>query len=413
MGNISYFCIVKRFRSFLRTLLLIIFLLLTNSNSIASAQDTGLASMDSVEISLLTCQPRQNVYSLYGHTAIRIENRSMGYDLVVNYGLFNFKKPFFVLRFVFGLTDYEMGIESFADFQYEYGRVGCGVKQQVLRLSREDKMAILQAIDVNYRPENRVYRYNYFYDNCTTRARDILLRNMKSGKVMYASKAKDTTFRKMIHQYNGDHLWARAGNDLLLGVKADAPTSFSDQQFLPFNLSADFAKAKVVVDGKSFPLVTRTFWAIAPGTEAGADGGGFPLDPAACALLLLVVVLAVCAIDHWRKKISWGFDLILLLADGIAGLILLAMVFSEHPTVSLNLQILLLNPLWIVFLYPTIRSIRRRTPNRWLTIWPIFIVAFYLGAFFQSYAEGMHLLAFSLLVRTLFVTSEMNKNTTK
>ena len=117
MGNISYFCIVKRFRSFLRTLLLIIFLLLTNSNSIASAQDTGLASMDSVEISLLTCQPRQNVYSLYGHTAIRIENRSTGYDLVVNYGLFNFKKPFFVLRFVFGLTDYEMGIESFADFQ--------------------------------------------------------------------------------------------------------------------------------------------------------------------------------------------------------------------------------------------------------------------------------------------------------
>lgn len=167
MGNISYFCIVKRFRSLLRYIAPIIFLLLTYCNSMSAQQDSSLLQkMDSVEISLLTCQPRQSVYSLYGHTAIRIQNHcsdaGMGADLAVNYGMFSFSKPYFVLRFVFGLTDYEIGIETFQEFCPEYERVGCGVLQQQLNLNREEKLALLQAIDENYRPENRVYRYNYF-----------------------------------------------------------------------------------------------------------------------------------------------------------------------------------------------------------------------------------------------------------
>ena len=139
---------------------------------------------DSIEISLLTCGPRQQVYSLYGHTAIRFQDKQTGRDIAINYGVFSFDQPFFVLRFVFGLTDYEMGIAPFDIFEWEYGPTGCGVRQQVLNLTAQEKMAIAQAVDRNMEPQNRVYRYNFFYDNCTTRARDIIANNL-NGRIVY------------------------------------------------------------------------------------------------------------------------------------------------------------------------------------------------------------------------------------
>ena len=415
MGNISYFCIVKRFKSLLRYIAPFIFLLLTYCNRTYAQQDSILLQkMDSVEISLLTCQPRQNVYSLYGHTAIRIQNHcsdaGMGADIAVNYGMFSFRKPYFVLRFVFGLTDYEIGIETFDEFRPEYERVGCGVLQQELNLNRDEKLALLQAIDENYRPENRVYRDNFFYDNGTTRARDIIIRCIK-GTVKYPSDDKKSSFREMIHGYNSDHPWARFGNDLLLGVKADLATNQEQQQFLPKNLSDDFANAVIVdSDGTVRRLVTSTTWALQPGTQTVKSE--FPLSPTSCATILSVLILSVCVADWKRKRISVWFDTLLLAADGLAGIILFAMLFSQHPTVSLNLQIFLLNPLNIVFLYPTIRDMRKSKANKWLTIWLICICLFFAGTILQHYADGMLIVASSLLVRTLLIKKITNAQTT-
>ncbi len=410
MGNISYFCIVKRFGSFLRYNALIIFLLLTFCGRMSASQDSVLLQkMDSVDISLLTCQPRQKIYSLYGHTAIRIEDRSTGNDWAVNYGLFSFDKPFFVLRFVFGLTDYEMGIECFSDFRREYERDGCGVWQQVISLSREDKLAIMEAIDTNYRPENRVYRYNYFYDNCTTRARDIIIRCM-SGDVVYGnySNGGKATFRSLTHIYNVEHPWARFGNDLLLGVKADMPIKPGQEQFLPLILSKELDSATVKTgDGSSRPLVTQAFWAIEPGAQS--VGENFPLSPRDCMAIIAAVTLLFCLVDLKRGRISWGYDATMMLLTGLAGLILLAMVFSQHPTVSLNLQILLLNPLALVFLYPAMRHLRKGQRSLWLTIWLIFICLFLAGSIFQHYAEGMWLLASSLLTRDVCILHIIRK----
>ena len=114
--------------------------------------------MDSVEISLLTCRPRQNVYSLYGHTAIRVQDKQNQLDIAVNYGMFSFEKPFFILRFVFGLTDYSMDIEDFEAFRIYYATRGAGVRQQALNLTKDEKKAIIAAIIKNYEPQNRVYR---------------------------------------------------------------------------------------------------------------------------------------------------------------------------------------------------------------------------------------------------------------
>ena len=178
----------------------------TEADSLANAR------LDDTEISLLTCSPHQNVYSLYGHTAIRVRNATSGEDLVVNYGMFDFEQPHFVARFVFGLTDYSMGMTSFGQFYQEYRYYGSSVTQQTLNLRREEKRRILEALARN--AQSPIYRYNYFHDNCTTRARDMLTQHL-DGEVRYAGGADSTaTFRSMIHDCNAEHPWARFGISL-------------------------------------------------------------------------------------------------------------------------------------------------------------------------------------------------------
>lgn len=356
--------------------------------------------------------PRPYVYSLYGHTAIRYENLTQGIDIAINYGIFSYSKPYFVLRFVFGLTDYEMGIEYFEDFKAQYERSGCGVIQQTLNLTDKEKAAIAKAIDKNYLPENRVYRYNYFYDNCTTRARDIILDNI-NGKVVFENEANPyPSFRELIHQYNERHRWARFGNDLLLGVKADCPTTFGEQQFLPKNLSKDISHAVIYdKDGSKRKFVESETWVLPATSDSGSDS--FPVSPIVCLGVLAALVVAITTIEAMRKANYWLTDTIMMFLTGACGLILFAMIFSQHPTVSLNLQILLLNPLNLVFLWSTSKKIKKGQPCKWQKAWTVLIILFLLGGIIQSYAEGIYFVALSLLYRNIMKIRQTANTTYK
>lgn len=126
----------------------------------AAAQEQARRT-DSIEVSLLTCAPGNELYSLYGHTALRYHDLRTGEDWTFNYGVFSFRKPFFALRFVFGQTDYELGVMPFNAFREEYRREGRAVTEQVLNLSADEKRRLYDALADNYRPENRTYRYNF------------------------------------------------------------------------------------------------------------------------------------------------------------------------------------------------------------------------------------------------------------
>ena len=390
---------MKMTRAIFYTIILSLFFLNVNDIHASVGINNTDRALDSVEVSLLTCSPHDEIYSLYGHTAIRFQDKKQGLDLAVNYGVFSFKKPYFVLRFVFGLTDYEMGIQNFEDFCMEYRYYGAKVTEQVLNLTPEEKLAVYETLQKNSLPENRIYRYNYFYNNCTTKARDVLLGNIR-GKVIFNNKVDDSmSFRKLIHQYNGDHPWARFGNDLLLGVKADAKTTRGEQEFLPANLMTDFSHAVIVRGKTSVPLVKKTD-TVVDETVQGEGSTGFCPTPTMCFVILLVVSLAVSIVERMTGKLFWGFDAIVVSLCGIAGLILLAMVFSMHPTVSLNLQILILNPLFLYGAYSLLRN--RKDMKRYKKTWNIlaaFVVAACFCAIFQQFAEGMIILALSLLLR--------------
>ncbi len=382
----------------------------------AKAQNTDsmmISIMDSVEISLLTCSPHEAIYSLYGHTAIRINDQRNGEDLAVNYGLFSFEKPHFVLRFLFGLTDYEMGIEPFEAFCRQYRYYGSSVTQQVLNLTNEEKWNIVKAVNINYMPENSVYRYNYFYDNCTTRAVDMLTTHLADAHVVFEGEhQKYPSFREMVHGCLPHHPWNRFGNDMLLGVKADCKTTLREHQFLPANAMDDFRHAMIVgQDGSNRPLVLREEIVVPEGTQDVWKD--FPLSPKDVFLIVLAITVLITLLEAYTKKVLWGYDALLMILCGLAGIVLFLMLFSQHPTVRVNLLLLLLNPLPLFFIWRMIRRVRKRLPDRQYAGWIILICLFFIGGIWQRYAEGIFLLASSLLIRNVWCLLRQRKYTTR
>lgn len=398
MKNIAYFCIVKKLNIFLYRLLLTFILLYISKIAIGNTTNYAETPADSIRVSLLTCSPHDEIYSLYGHTAIRYEDKASKTDIVVNYGMFSFKKPFFVARFVLGLTDYEMGIQDFNDFCYEYQYFGSQVTQQEINLTPEEKGQLLKALQDNY-ANARVYRYNYFYNNCTTKARDIILKSI-NGKIEYKNAIdKSVSFRDLIHGCNANYSWASFGNDLLLGFKADMQTTREEQQFLPDNLMRDFGQAKIVsADGSARPLVKNTEIIVKGNDHAIA--GKTKVTPQFVFITLLLVIAAIVVAEFKTKKRFLWVDISLLLASGLAGLILFVMLFSEHPTTSTNLQIFILCPLnlyWAIYIIKNKRN-ERKLRKAW-TFLSIMLCIGLSGRLIQVYAEGMPLLALSLLLK--------------
>ena len=343
------------------------------------------AEADSVRISLMTCSPGSEIYALFGHTAIRVEVPSRKIDWVYNYGMFSFNTPNFILRFVTGETDYQLGIIPYPYFEAEYAGRGSYVVQQELNLLPDEKARLVEILETNYLPENRTYRYNYFYDNCTTRPRDLIVGSLSHNDYPVTVPTQ-TTYREEIHKWNEHHRWARFGNDLLLGVKSDVPLTSREAEFLPDNLRKSFDK---------WDRVYGTHYLLAPQAEVNDDEG---LTPLACAIIVAVLIVGLTVIGYFRKWSLLWLDSTLMVLVGLPGIILFAMLFSQHPTVNCNFQLLLLNPLalWGAFLLWQ-KKWRRKVAWVWLAC----ILICILGSIWQRYAEGIIVLAFALLIRCI------------
>ncbi len=370
----------------------LLYIVLTFILSVVNAT-AGVQSMrnpDSVQISLLTCSPGKEVWAQYGHTAIRYYDKESGEDLAINYGIFSLDQTYFIPRFVLGMTDYRMGVQPMDMFLAQYSYEGRGVVEQVLNLSAEDKEVIYKALQENMKPENVVYRYNYFFDNCTTRARDMLVNHLH-GKVVYPPAEEDATFRSMIHKWNNKYEWSQFGEDLLLGVNADRKTTKSEQQFLPENLRNDFDKAAY----KGNPLVKETNVLLDAETEVAEPA--FPLSPQSIALIFAAISLVMMLFSYRRQQVYWAWDLALMLTSGLMGIIFFVMIFSQHPCVSLNFILLFFNPLPLFFLYNTIK----KKKVIWWKIWGVLIILGLFGSLFQEIPLPILIVASFLLLHCI------------
>lgn len=351
-------------RSFLIIYIILVFAGLAKAESLTERMEHIYE--DSIEVGLLTCYPGSEVYSLYGHTAIRFHNISTNEDWTFNYGVFNFKQKFFVLKFAFGKTDYELGMFTMKAFLKEYKKEGRKVIEQVLNLTQEEKVTLFLALCDNWRPENCMYRYNFFKDNCTTRARDIILWAINSDSTSIEIPefdGKRLTWRENIHIYTAGHEWEELGNDLALGQPTDNMMTDEERQFLPLNLMGDFANATIKTTFGSVPLVATTRL-ILDGNETSQSVNNAP-TPLQCIAILALIVVIVFLIEIKKKKIILPFDILLLIIIGLAGIVMTVLAISDHPATFFNWQILILTPLALVAMPFVIKNTKRNKSCWW------------------------------------------------
>jgi hypothetical protein len=300
---------------------------------------------DNITVSLVTCEPGSGIDELFGHSAIRVKNNTTGEDIAFNYGIFDFDTPGFVLKFMRGKLPYMLAGYDFSTFMGSYNQDKRGVTEQVLDLTSEQKTSLINFLQNNALPENREYKYDFFFDNCSTRIRDAFEKELGLDPANYVSK-EDVTFRDLLHQYLKGNAWTKYGIDLIIGAKADAKASPSDQMFLPEKMQGLLADAKL----KNQPLVSNTNTLLKFEQERAARQVPTPVTPAVVNGILAIIILALIALKKhtWLVKIS---NIWYILAFASSLLIVFLWFFTDHLATKTNWNILWLNPLYLFMLY--------------------------------------------------------------
>jgi len=310
-----------------KPVVLILFFILTLGA--ARAQDScGL------RITLLTCAPGNELYSIFGHTAIRVQESATGADEVYNYGTFEFGDDFYN-RFVRGKLPYFLSVDPFREFLYQYQYESRSVWEQELLLGCARKAELLRALRINALPENRQYRYDFLFDNCTTRSGTMLLRFAAEPKrltqVITVRTGQAPSFRNHIHEYldRGGQPWSKLGIDLLLGARLDRAATNGEAMFLPEKLMKGFTGATAA--GQLIVSAPK------PILELPAPVSGGTLSP----LLVFSVLLAVIALLSFvpakgARTFIAGFDFFLFFSSGLIGILLLFMWFGTDHALCAN-----------------------------------------------------------------------------
>ena len=300
------------------------------------------------EISILTCSPGNEAYSVYGHSGVRIKDEFYNYDVVFNYGIFDFNTSNFVYRFAKGETDYLLGAYKFDTFYDEYVQEKRGIYEQVLNVSQSEKQKIFDFLVWNTQPENRVYRYNFFFDNCATRIRDVVEQQV-NGEVVFPQKPDvPKTFRQLTKDYHSKLIWLNFGIDLVVSSPADRVATVSEEMFLPDYLMKYFAVAKIKTGGGTKPLVKKS------GVIYQAPAVKFKsmkiVGPFAIFSLLSLIVFFISIRQFRRNRINSWLDYVVYGFNGFLGVaILWFVIFSEHPAMRPNYNLLWAVPLNLLF----------------------------------------------------------------
>jgi hypothetical protein len=320
--------------------LLLLFGLFTSNQIIA--QDSTKAAL---QISILTCAPGEDVYTAWGHTAIRIIDSAKQTDVVYNFGTFDFNTPNFLVEFVKGNLNYFLSADYFQNFIAEYQYYGRSIKEQVLILSDAEKIKWQNALQKNLEGNNRYYLYNFITDNCTTRVKD--------GFYQFATTqvppSNIKSFRTHVVEapYQQGIPWIGLGIDVLLGAVSDQAPSPLQAGFLPDLLFDQLAaQPQFIATTQNYDFTKTT--------------ASKPTDPIYFIVGLILVYLFVGKWNaRWAVIAANFLDITLLFIYGLGGLLLVYMsLFSKHTACHYNFNIDWIHPLyWIALLFYFIKPI--------------------------------------------------------
>ncbi len=341
-------------------------------STLAFAQPT---LSDHAKISILTIGTADELYAKFGHSAIRIQDAAQGIDVVYNYGQFDFNTPNFYLKFTQGKLLYRLSRISFANFLYDYEVENRWVKEQQLLLSSKENNELFAFLENNYLPENRYYKYDFLFDNCSTRI-PAALKSVLGNKLTfeYGHLKDHYTFRELIHQNLEVNSWSNFGIDLALGSVIDRKATPSEHMFLPIYVYKQLPNTKI----NKQPLVLDDKLLL--DTKPVVKNTNFFTSPLFWLTVVSIVIIGITYSNFKSKTRSRIVDFTLFFITGLAGLIIVLLWFAtDHQATAKNFNFLWTFPLNLIIAFVVLK--KKKMPK-----WILSYMYLLLGGIFISLA---------------------------
>ena len=317
--------------------------------SAAGSTATPAKLSPEAEIALLTAGPGEDLYAVFGHSALWVNDPPNDIDEVYNWGTFDFDTPNFYTKFLQGKLLYQLSVSPVRNFIVSYHRSGRWVEQQTLNLSGEEKQRIYDFLQINRRPENIHYLYDFFYDNCATRIRDILDQELdidwetnQTSLEPHNSHSAAKSFRELLHPYTAHIPWTAFGIDILLGMPADKTATEWGAMFLPDHLFESVQAARHA-DGR---FMVTTHREVLPADYSPKPAGLF--SPT----LVLWIYFFLGLLSLASKRVVNAFAKFHFVILGVLGIVVFFMWFlSDHIATGMNLDLLWALPTHLYFIF--------------------------------------------------------------
>jgi len=341
----------------------LLLLLLAFNHATAITQDsTEIVAPDPLsdtEVSILTIRSGDELYTTFGHSAIRIFNPNLKIDHVYNYGLFSFNTPNFYPKFMKGQLPYYVARTSMKYFLLEYNDEKRSVFEQKLLLDNHKKKQVISFLENNIKKENREYAYDFFFDNCATRLVDIY--SMVGDSVVYTNDVVDKTFRDLLKDNLHSLPWSEFGIDLVIGSRADRKTNRRDQMFLPEYVKKNLTHAMIADNGAKKLLADKSYIVLDFEKEDKQRKENAPAWPL---FVMLGFLALIGVVNYFLPKKARPFNRLFLNLAGVMGCFLLFMWFgTNHGATRDNWNVLWLNP--FLLLFANFKSLRTK-PVKWV-----------------------------------------------
>ncbi|MDN5204471.1 DUF4105 domain-containing protein [Fulvivirgaceae bacterium BMA10] len=344
-----------------RKVLLISFLILFSS--LVKAQPGSVQLSSQAEISVITVDPGQEaLFTVFGHSAFRVYDPVNRFDLAYNYGIFSFNQPNFYLNFAKGYLNYMLGVYDFQLFADQYEPYHRSIYEQVLDLDQEQKQRLFDFLQNNALPENRFYYYDYFYDNCATKIKDVLKEVLGDNIQFHGGYVTDDrSFRHMVDDLTVYKPWGDFGIDVCLGLPMDKIMNPEEYMFLPEYIFKGMESATLASGNGSKPLVKASTQYL---------DGGEPIIPNVNLFTPNVVFWSLCIaigivsfLGYRKQKIIYTIDVIIFGIIGLLGLFLLLLwIATDHKAAANNL-----NLLWAIpFHFPIAIMLLKKNKHQFL-----------------------------------------------
>jgi len=366
---------------------IIIFLVLLYFGLPAQSQYKQL--LPDSRISVLTIGPGSSLNDAFGHNAYRVKDSLI--DIVFNYGVYDFDTPNFYTKFAQGKLNYKIDANYYEDFKASYIRQDRTIKEQVLNLTDDEKQQVFNFLSKNYEPANQYYLYDFFYDNCATKIKDVLVIALNNNiDFQIPESFENKTFRSLIQQNLDWNSWGSLGIDLALGSVIDRKASAIEHMFLPEYIYNFFGSALFKQDqAKSLIKNEQVIY-----KKKGANSSeNFLVSPLFILGILSILILYITFKDCKGNKRSKWLDISIFVISGLIGITILLLWFAtDHKATAQNY-----NMLWAFAInFFMIFQVMRTTPNQWFKKYIKFLIIM-ICLLILHWVIGIQRFAFALI----------------